>query len=253
MYVLSTGACSLPNSATPMPQSAIDAQDAYIARVGRRFDDGNADMAALISSMGGNAVSASSGDAGVASSGPTPGGQPFGAPGSSSPSGPGFLFGGGPGGGGQPLGVPEALKAARLSLGSRYKRNGTVACTPPTVEPVVTVFPIPLFSQPAPVASSPRPTKPAPVAAAPFLAPAPELRSGACWDKPAGVDVWVPGPGGWTPVGTPSTGPRCWTPIGVSGVFDASNSGAGVLWGSIGAGLFLLWAFSPLNRSKKRI
>ena len=32
----------------------------------------------------------------------------------------------------------------------------------------------------------------------------------ACWDYPNGVAVWVPGPGGWTPIGDPTTGPQCW-------------------------------------------
>jgi hypothetical protein len=32
----------------------------------------------------------------------------------------------------------------------------------------------------------------------------------SCWDYPNGVPVWVPGPYGSNPTGTPSTGPQCW-------------------------------------------
>ena len=32
----------------------------------------------------------------------------------------------------------------------------------------------------------------------------------SCWDYPAGVPVWVPGPYGSNPTGTPQTGPQCW-------------------------------------------
>ncbi len=34
----------------------------------------------------------------------------------------------------------------------------------------------------------------------------------SCWDYPDGVPVWVPGPYGSNPTGTPQTGPQCWRP-----------------------------------------
>ena len=202
MYILSTGACSLPNSATPMSQEAIDAQDAYIAAVGADFDGGNATLDNIIQKLGGNPIGATYGNAGVATSGdpaslddPTASIAPasvLSSPGaaSSSPAGssalsPGAngrlermrrinrrnsaLFGGGPQGGGTPGGVPEALAAA-----ARAAASARAGCPAPQVLPLVTVFPIPAVApaSPAPTAIAPGPAP----AAAPAAATAPASR-----------------------------------------------------------------------------
>lgn len=51
MYVAFGSACDLPNSATPMTQVRIDAQNRRVARVGKRFTDGNDVMAALVNAL----------------------------------------------------------------------------------------------------------------------------------------------------------------------------------------------------------
>src|ERR1700688_4893587 len=51
MYVPFGSACDEPNSETPMTQTRIDAQNARVARVGKRFTDGNATMAALVNAL----------------------------------------------------------------------------------------------------------------------------------------------------------------------------------------------------------
>jgi len=51
MYVAFGSACDEPNSATPMTQTRIDAQNTRVARVGKRFTDGNATMAALVNAL----------------------------------------------------------------------------------------------------------------------------------------------------------------------------------------------------------
>lgn len=51
MYVISSGACDLPNSASPVTPAQIARQDAYVSRVGRRFTSGNRDMAQIISAL----------------------------------------------------------------------------------------------------------------------------------------------------------------------------------------------------------
>lgn len=51
MYVPFGSACDEPNSETPMSQTRIDAQNTRVARVGKRFTDGNATMAALVNAL----------------------------------------------------------------------------------------------------------------------------------------------------------------------------------------------------------
>jgi hypothetical protein len=200
VYLKSSMACNLPNSGTPMPQSAIDAQDAYVAAVGNHFVDGDNVLGALIQALGGNRVDAATGDAGIPTvgvpyfdpstgaiigAGPVvgPGGAAAGSPSSGSPipGAPGTsrhgrafwvyrrnarLFGGGVQGGGQPLGVPGALLAAR-----RAANVGPSCSDLPQAMPLLTVFPSPPL---APVvAPPPAAVVAAPVAAAP-PAPAPQ-------------------------------------------------------------------------------
>ena len=54
MFVLSTEACSMPNSESPMPQSAIDEQNAFVSSVATAFDDGDSALNDLITTLGGN-------------------------------------------------------------------------------------------------------------------------------------------------------------------------------------------------------
>lgn len=196
MYVISSGACSEPNSATPMSQDDIDRQDAQISAVGSDFDNGNATLDSLIRSLGGNPTSTVAGDAGVATVGApvlaaqvvspangsaAPGSSSTGrlAPGGAAGSANGSrrhvydrnarLFGGGVQGGGTPLGVPEALAAAarqRLVTGSGAN------CSLPQVFPLVTIFPVPAIMPSASVTPAAPSPKPATVAvAAPSPAP----------------------------------------------------------------------------------
>lgn len=51
MYVPFGSACNQPNSETPMTQARIDAQNRRVARVGRHFEKGNADMAAIVNGL----------------------------------------------------------------------------------------------------------------------------------------------------------------------------------------------------------
>lgn len=51
MYVAFGSACDQPNSETPMTQARIDAQNRRVARVGRHFEKGNADMAAIVNGL----------------------------------------------------------------------------------------------------------------------------------------------------------------------------------------------------------
>ena len=51
MYVAYGSACDEPNSETPMTQARIDAQNRRVARVGRKFTDGNAMMAAIVNAL----------------------------------------------------------------------------------------------------------------------------------------------------------------------------------------------------------
>lgn len=194
MYLTSSMACNLPNSGTPMPQSDIDGQNAYVDAVGSHFVDGDNVMGALIQALGGNRVDATTGDAGIptvgvpyfdpstgAIIGGGPGGGSFpGSPGGGSPlsGAPGTrrhgrafwiyrrnarLFGGGVQGGGIPLGVPGALLAAR-----RAANMGPTCNQLPQSMPLVTVMPspplTPVLAPPAPAvaAVAPAPALPAP-------------------------------------------------------------------------------------------
>lgn len=70
MYVLSTGACGMPNSETPITQAEIDAQAARVASVATAFDNGNQTLNDLIVALGGNPTNDFDyGDAGVATTG----------------------------------------------------------------------------------------------------------------------------------------------------------------------------------------
>lgn len=196
MYLKSSMACNLPNSGTPMPQSAIDAQDSYVAAVGSHFDDGDNVLGALIQALGGNRVDVNTGDAGIPTvgvpyfdpstgaiigdgPGPFPGGG-GGAGGSPLPGAPGSnrhgrawriyrrnarLFGGGVEGGGQPLGVPGALLAAR-----RAANLGPTCNQLPQDMPLMTVLPSPPLNPvvvvPAPAAPVAAPVAPTPAAPA---------------------------------------------------------------------------------------
>lgn len=53
MYVTSDMACSMPNSATPMSQARITAQNNRVARVGSKFTSGNAILSNLVQQLGG--------------------------------------------------------------------------------------------------------------------------------------------------------------------------------------------------------
>lgn len=53
MYVTSDMACSMPNSATPMSQARVTAQDNRIARIGSKFTSGNAILSNLVQQLGG--------------------------------------------------------------------------------------------------------------------------------------------------------------------------------------------------------
>jgi len=56
MYVTSDMACNHPNSATPMTQARIDAQNNRVARVGQKFTSGNRTMSNLVQTLGGTYV-----------------------------------------------------------------------------------------------------------------------------------------------------------------------------------------------------
>jgi hypothetical protein len=49
--VYTTQPCDLPNSATPLTQAQIDAQNNRVARVGQRFVDGNITMSRLVAAL----------------------------------------------------------------------------------------------------------------------------------------------------------------------------------------------------------
>jgi|SRR5271154_1151127 len=199
MYVISSGACSEPNSATPMSQDDIDAQNAHIAAVGSDFDNGNATLDSLIRLLGGNPVTAVAGNAGIATVGaPVPVAQVVspangGASSSSSTTGvaPGSaggsaggsrrrvydrnarLFGGGVQGGGTPLGVPQALAAAARQ---RLAGGSGATCSLPQVFPLVTIFPVPAVMPAASIGPAVSP-KPAVAAASAPVSPAPSART----------------------------------------------------------------------------
>jgi hypothetical protein len=212
VYLSSSMACDLPNSGTPMPQSAIDDQNAYVAAVGAHFVDGDNVLGALIQALGGNRVDATTGDAGIPtvgvpyfdpSTGLIIGGGPgggSGVPGAGSPlpGAPGTrrhgrafwiyrrnarLFGGGVEGGGQPLGVPGALLAAR-----RAANMGPTCNDLPQPMPLMTVFPsapIVPAAAPAPPAPAAAPAPPAP--AAPVRYPAIPSTGNVCADLTLGL------------------------------------------------------------------
>jgi len=192
------------NSQTPMPQSEIDAQNAYIAAVGNDFVNGDQTLDELIQQLGGNPVPSATGSAGIPTVGapfplipaviPTVAGTPMATPGAAgSPAAAGTQqspdsptaqlvqyidqqnrrrFGGGAGGGGKPLGVEQALRQYQRSL-----IGSTPGCPPPQVQPLyTTTFPVPMVVTPSPItipAPSPVAPVPVPAVAAPVTPAAP--------------------------------------------------------------------------------
>jgi hypothetical protein len=108
MFVRDSAACAQPNSATPMSQAAIDAQNRRVARTSRHFTDGDNTLNDLILAMGGNPFTQGTGDSGV----PTVGVPYFGLP----------VRGGGP--------------------TSIHHGDQSQPCVFPEVLPLVTVFPV---------------------------------------------------------------------------------------------------------------
>jgi hypothetical protein len=116
MYVPFGSACNQPNSETPMTQARIDAQNRRVARVGRHFEKGNADMAAIVNGL----------------TPPTPSGvcqdltnsnSMFAAQRMAAPLPPGVLPGGGPAGSGDSSGgfkLPGASFWFKPGGGSSY-------------------------------------------------------------------------------------------------------------------------------------
>ncbi len=171
MYVSDSAACSLPNSATPMPQSAIDAQNAYMAARGQAFTKGNDALNGLLVALGGNPIGSPQGNAGV----PTSGGAfnpfavtPFPLPAANPVTSGGAGAGSGAGGGSVSC-VPELIELV------------TVVPVPTVVTPTRTYIPAPTPAPgPAPVPQVVPTQKPTPAAAAapcvdpPECAPTPE-------------------------------------------------------------------------------
>ncbi len=170
MYVPDSAACSLPNSATPMPQSAIDAQNARMAARGQAFVDGNAALNGILAALGGNPIGSPQGNAGV----PTVGSSfdpyavtPFPLP-AANPVTPTGATGAGSGaGGGSASCVPELIELV------------TVVPIPTVVTPTRTYIPAPTPAPgPAPVPQVVPTQKPAAAAAncvdPPECAPTPE-------------------------------------------------------------------------------
>jgi hypothetical protein len=48
MYVQQSSACDMPNSETPITAAQIARQDSFVARIGKKFTDGNAAMAGVV-------------------------------------------------------------------------------------------------------------------------------------------------------------------------------------------------------------
>ena len=69
MFLDGSEACSYQNSETPMPQSAVDGQLAYLNSVGTAFDQGNAALNDLVLALGGSPNNTSEGGAGVPTTG----------------------------------------------------------------------------------------------------------------------------------------------------------------------------------------
>jgi hypothetical protein len=192
MYFPGSQACSQFNSETPMPQSWIDRQNAFIESVSTAFDDGNQTLNDLLETLGGNpAGDTISGAQGVPTTGTLDTSLPgipvvpdsqtaapiavlpdINNPGSWSwPTSPQLVPGGA-------AGKPNRMQAAPR----RYLNVGIQQATPadqnppancPIVVPLVTAIPIPQ-SLPAPAAPAATPAKPA----APTPAPQKDCRTG---------------------------------------------------------------------------
>jgi len=185
MYVPGSSQCSYPNSESPMLQSEIDGQNAFIASVGTAFDDGDDTLNSLIEQMGGNpAGDTTSGAQGV----PTTGTLDTNIPGipvvpdttgtqallpnvnnpqswawPSSPVAPQLVRGGGAG-----------MRTGRAKLPAQRYRNVPKTTQPnfdnppancPVIVPLVTAIPIP-ESLPAPAAPASTPAAAPPTATA---------------------------------------------------------------------------------------
>ena len=187
----------MPNSESPMPQSDIDNQNAFIASVGTAFDQGDDALNSLIESLGGNpAGDTSSGSSGVPTTGTldtsSPGIPVVPATGSPmallpsitnpsswawapSPANPILVPGGGSGYRAQ---HGESWNANRRRYRNAPKQQTmNVPGNCPVIVPLITTIPIPV-SAPAPTpAPSPAPSS-APVAPAAPSAPLPDCRTG---------------------------------------------------------------------------
>ena len=254
MFVSDSQACNLPNSETPMDPRAVAAQDRFISVVGQRFVNGDAVLSGLMSSLGGNALDALQGDAGVPTMGR--GGFPW-FPGPSVPNPFPVSDSGSPraGGGGQPGG------------------DITAACTPPVVLPWVTVVPFPPVRLASPTVPLPAKPVPKPIAVPPMLSPAApkkscrtgniclDIRNGcvlssevdpqqlyACSAAGYAGNVDLYGSMGGPFVGSPDLTPPVFQP-GMSGL----NGQTGLNWSAVGlVGLVGLFAFAHWQSPKGR-
>jgi hypothetical protein len=194
MYFPGSQACSQPNSETPMPQSWIDRQNAFIESVSTAFDDGNQTLNDLLQTLGGNpAGDTVSGAQGVATTGTLDTSLPgipvvpdsqtaapiavlpdVNNPGSWSwPTSPELVPGGA-------AGKPNRMHAApRRYLNVGIKQGTTPNSNPPEncpiVVPLVAAIPIP---QTLPVPAAPAAATPPKAAAPPANAPQTDCRTG---------------------------------------------------------------------------
>lgn len=200
MYVQSTEACDMPNSETPMSQSAIDAQNAFIASVGSAFVQGDNALDSLIQQLGGNPAGATtSGNSGVPTTGtldtdipgipvvPNAGNPQALLPDINNPStwawapSPPLVLPGGGAGYRAPQGEQRQGSRRRFTNATPQAPAPQNPC--PVVIPLVTAIPIPQTAPPAAVTPTPQaqpvaaPT-PAPAAPAAPAAPLPDCRTG---------------------------------------------------------------------------
>lgn len=159
MYVSDTQACNLPNSSSPIPAAAVTAQDAFVARVGSKFVNGDAALSDLCIALGGNSFLSTEGDAGVPSTGAPP---PVSPAGTSFPVNP-SIFAGPPSSiswNAPPFYAPAAAGQNGTGAGARgysrsTRRNGRgVRPCAPTQLPMLSVFPVPMVATPG--GSAPR-------------------------------------------------------------------------------------------------
>lgn len=184
MYVPGSQACSQFNSETPMPQSWIDRQNAFIESVSTAFDDGNGTLDGLITTLGGNpAGDTVSGASGVPTTGtldtdiagipvvPDPSGatpiallpsinNPASWAWPSSPTAPTVTPGGAAGKRNRVQGPPRHYRNVSAQPVQQVQQGPPANC--PIIVPLVTAIPIP---QLAPAPQSTPAASPAPAAA----------------------------------------------------------------------------------------